>query len=80
MSSINAKESLQSSMYWVIGLSAVAVGVPLTITLTLLLSSAAIEWLIQAFALRGSILVFFGVGGLMILCALVIPRIKSYDE
>jgi hypothetical protein len=67
-------------MYWVIGLSAVAVGVPLAITLTLLLSSAAIEWLIQAFALRGSILVFFGIGGLMILCALVIPRIKSYDE
>ena len=79
MSRSNAKESLQSSMYWVMGLSAVAVGVPLAITLTLLLSSAAIEWLIQAFALRGAILVFFGVGGLIVLCALVVPRIQSYD-
>ena len=66
-------------MYWVVGLSAVAVGVPLAITLTLLLSSAAIEWLIQAFALRGAILVFFGIGGLIVLCALVVTRIQSYD-
>ncbi len=73
-----SRETLPASMFWIMGLSAVAVGVPLAITLTLLLSSAAVEWLIRAFALRGSLLVFFGVGGLIILCAIVILRIKSY--
>lgn len=74
----NPKENVNSSMFWIVGLSAVAVGVPLAITLTLLLSSAAVEWLIRAFALRGSILIFFGLGGLMIICAMVITRINSY--
>lgn len=78
MSAEVPKESLESSMYWVIGLAIVAVGVPLSITLTLLLSSAAVQWIIRAFALRGSILVFFGVGGLLTVCAFMVPRIKSY--
>jgi hypothetical protein len=74
----NPKETVNSAMFWIVGLSAVAVGVPLAITLTLLLSSAAVEWLIRAFALRGAILIFFGLGGLMIICAMVITRINSY--
>lgn len=66
-----SSESFQSSMFWVIGLTAFAIGVPFSISLCFLLSSAAI------FALRGSIFAFFGIGGVVMVSAFLVTRIKS---